>query len=100
MRISDWSSDVCSSDLGYKTEITGKHGAFEVLGPNGERINKEALDGFSKRGNDIKTKAEELGVHSPEGRRAITQRTRDPKMGAGDRAELAERWRADRKSGG
>src|SRR3546814_8192519 len=74
MRISDWSSDVCSSDLasatltsmanailrekiealGYKTEITGKHGAFELLGPNGEKINKEALDGFSKRGNDIK----------------------------------------------
>src|SRR3546814_12493052 len=40
-------------------------------------------------------KAEELGVHSPEGRRAITQRTRDPKMDAGDRAELAERWRAE-----
>src|SRR3546814_345211 len=81
--------------LGYKTEITGKHGAFELLGPNGEKINKEALDGFSKRGNDIKAKAEELGVHSPEGRRAITQRTRDPKMDAGDRAELAERWRAE-----
>lgn len=81
--------------LGYKTEVTGKHGAFEVLGPNGERINKEALDGFSKRGNDIKAKAEELGVHSPEGRRAITQRTRDPKMDAGDRSELAERWRAE-----
>ena len=81
--------------LGYKTEVTGKHGAFEVLGPNGERINKEALDGFSKRGNDIKAKAEELGVHSPEGRRAITQRTRDPKMDAGDRTELAERWRAE-----
>lgn len=81
--------------LGYKTEITGKHGAFELLGPNGEKINKEALDGFSKRGSDIKAKAEELGVHSPEGRRAITQRTRDPKMDAGDRAELAERWRAE-----
>lgn len=81
--------------LGYKTEVTGKHGAFEVLGPNGERINKEALDGFSKRGNDIKAKAEELGVHSPEGRRAITQRTRDPKMDAGDRSELAERWRSE-----
>src|SRR3546814_12656238 len=80
--------------LGYKTEITGKHGAFELLGPNGEKINKEALDGFSKRGNDIKAKAEELGVHSPEGRRAITQRTREPKMDAGDRAELAERWPA------
>src|SRR3546814_14144606 len=59
--------------LGYKTEITGKHGAFELLGPNGEKINKEALDGFSKRGNDIKAKAEELGVHSPEGHRAITR---------------------------
>ena len=81
--------------LGYKTELSGKHGAFEILGPNGERINKEALDGFSKRGNDIKAKAEALGVHSPEGRRAITQRTRDPKMNAGDRTELAERWRAE-----
>lgn len=81
--------------LGYKTELTGKHGAFEVLGPNGERINKEALDGFSKRGNDIKAKTDELGVHSPEGRRAITQRTRDAKLDAGDRTELAERWRAE-----
>src|SRR3546814_17116477 len=96
MRISDWSSEVCSSDrLGYKTERTGKHGAFEVLGPNGERNNREALDGFSKRGIDIKGKAEELGVHSPEGRRAITQRTRDAKLDAGDRTELAERWRAE-----
>ncbi len=81
--------------LGYKTEVTGKHGAFEVLGPNGERINKEAIDGFSKRGNDIKAKAEELGIHSAEGRRAITQRTRDPKMDAGDRGELTDRWREE-----
>src|SRR3546814_466580 len=72
--------------LGYKTEITGKHGAFELLGPNGEKINKEALDGFSKRGNDIKAKAEELGVTNPEGRTTITQRTPHPTMKDGRHA--------------
>src|SRR3546814_14822153 len=77
--------------LGYKTEITGKHGAFELLGPNGEKINKEALAGFSKRGHDIKAKAEELGVHSPEGRRAIPQRTPDPTLAPAAPPALAAR---------
>lgn len=86
--------------LGYATEVTGEHGAFEVMGPNGERITREALDGFSKRSADIRAKAEELGVTSAEGRRAITQRTRDAKIDAGDRGELLARWRAEAKSYG
>lgn len=81
--------------LGYTTEVTGEHGAFEVMGPNGERITAEALAGFSKRAADIRAKAEELGITSAEGRRAITQRTRDPKVDAGDRGELLARWRAE-----
>jgi hypothetical protein len=27
--------------LGYTTEVTGEHGAFEVMGPNGERITQK-----------------------------------------------------------
>ena len=83
--------------LGYTTEQTGKHGAFEVLGPNGEKIASTAIDGFSKRSADIKAKAEELGVTSPEGRREITQRTRDAKVDPGDRQTLADRWREEAK---
>lgn len=85
--------------LGYKAELVagGKHGAFEVMGPNGERIAQTALDGFSKRGQDIKAKAQELGVHSPQGRREITKRTRDAKMDAGDRDALQTKWREEAK---
>lgn len=83
--------------LGYTTEQSGKHGAFEVLGPNGEKIASTAIDGFSKRSADIKAKAEELGVTSPEGRREITQRTRDAKVDPGDRQTLADRWREEAK---
>src|SRR3546814_1313296 len=36
MRISDWSSDVCSSDLGEKHEHDHAHGG--LLGPNTELI--------------------------------------------------------------
>jgi conjugative relaxase-like TrwC/TraI family protein len=84
--------------LGYTTEVTGEHGAFEVMGPNGERITAEALAGFSKRATDIRAKAEELGITSAEGRRAITQRTRDPKVDAGDRGELLARWRVEART--
>lgn len=85
--------------LGYKAELVGggKHGAFEVMGPNGERITQTALDGFSKRGQDIKAKAQELGVQSPQGRREITKRTRDAKIDPGDRDALQSKWREEAK---
>ena len=88
--------------LGYKTDLVagGKHGAFEVMGPNGERITQEAIDGFAKRSADIKEKAESLGIKSAEGRREVTKRTRDAKSDAGDRQELVERWREEAKGYG
>src|SRR3546814_1073688 len=36
MRISDWSSDVCSSDLG-RNQGTGPHWHIEIEGPTGNR---------------------------------------------------------------
>lgn len=83
--------------LRYKTELVsnGKHGAFEALGPNGERINAEALEGFSKRSQDIKAKAADLGIQSAAGRREVTARTRDAKIDPGDRSELKAKWREE-----
>lgn len=81
--------------LGYTIVHTGKHGAFEIAG-----VNRKAIDGFSKRSADIKAKAEELGIVSPEGRRAVTQRTRDPKRDPGDRTMLVDRWREEAKGYG
>src|SRR3546814_17731801 len=38
MRISDWSSDVCSSDLGQgRNQGTGPHWHIEIDGPTGNR---------------------------------------------------------------
>lgn len=83
--------------LGYSVQLDvgAKHGEFEVLGPNGERIAPAAIAGFSKRSADIRGKAELLGITSPEGRREVTQRTRDAKADPGDRDVLASRWRAE-----
>ncbi|MBV1692718.1 conjugative relaxase [Novosphingobium sp. G106] len=79
--------------LGYTTRLAGKHGAFEIVG-----VNREAIDGFSKRREDIKAKAEALGIKSREGLLEVTLRTRDPKLDAGDRAALGARWREEAKS--
>ncbi|MCW2393531.1 MobF family relaxase [Sphingobium sp. B11D3A] len=76
--------------LGYKTRLEGKHGAFEIEG-----LNKESLEGFSKRRADIKERAQELGIQSREGMLAVALRTRDPKLDAGDRAELLDKWRTE-----
>ncbi|MBV1692472.1 relaxase domain-containing protein [Novosphingobium sp. G106] len=73
--------------LGYTTRLAGKHGAFEIVG-----VNREAIDGFSKRREDIEAKAEALGIKSREGLLEATPRTRDPKLDAGDRAALGARW--------
>jgi conjugative relaxase-like TrwC/TraI family protein len=76
--------------LGYATRLEGKHGTFEVEG-----VNREALEGFSKRRVEIKAKAEELGIRSRAGLLAVTLRTRDPKLNAGDRMELHGSWRSE-----
>src|SRR3546814_4766124 len=43
MRISDWSSDVCSSDLAEVTAITGAKGDFTLTLKNGETITAETV---------------------------------------------------------
>src|SRR3546814_16697718 len=65
MRISDWSSDVCSSDL---------------------------IGEFSQRREEILDRATQLGVKSPEGLREITKRSRDPKLDVEDREALKQSW--------
>ena len=74
--------------LGYETVQTGKHGQFEIKG-----VPSEVLKEFSQRRQDILTKAEELGIKSPEALREVTKRTRDPKLNVEDRAALQGSWR-------
>jgi conjugative relaxase-like TrwC/TraI family protein len=77
-------------ELGYRTEVVGKHGAFEIAG-----IAPAALAGFSKRRNVIAAKAAELGIRTREGLLAVTLRTRDRKLEAPPRGELVAGWRAE-----
>src|SRR3546814_18940814 len=66
MRISDWSSDVCSSDLGYPVIIAGRSGdklqaTAELLEAEGIRI--EAVSGDVAKSDDVQrfvAAAEEL----------------------------------------
>ncbi|QNE07710.1 MobF family relaxase [Croceicoccus marinus] len=74
--------------LGYETEITGKHGQFEIRG-----VPKEVIDEFSQRRAQILAKAEQLGFSSTEALRSITGKTRDPKLNVEDRTSLRESWR-------
>ncbi len=74
--------------LGYETEITGKHGQFEIRG-----VPKEVIDEFSQRRAQILAKAEELGLSSTEALRSITSKTRDPKLNVEDRTSLRDSWR-------
>src|SRR3546814_15710516 len=98
MRISDWSSDVCSSDLhsylrtalekiGYTVELRGKHGTFEIVG-----VPKAAREEFSQRREDILNKAAETGITSHKGRDQITINTRDHKLDVEDRGALRQSW--------
>lgn len=75
--------------LGYETVVTGKHGQFEVQG-----VPEQVVAAFSQRRADILTKAGELGVTSPQGLRAVTERTRDAKVRVDDRDGLRESWAA------
>lgn len=74
------------AELGYETQITGKHGSFEVSG-----ISREAIEAFSERAKDIREKARELGLSSPKAMEAIAVRSRDAKQhGSSDLA--VEKW--------
>lgn len=73
--------------IGYKTELTGKHGTFEIAG-----VPKAVLEAFSQRRADIVQAAEKLGIKSTQGMRDVTQRTRDPKLNIEDRDGLSKDW--------
>ena len=73
--------------LGYKTELTGKHGTFEIVG-----VPKNVLEEYSQRRADIVATAEKLGIKSMQGLRDVTARTRDPKLKVDDRDGLLKDW--------
>lgn len=75
--------------LGYQTELTGKHGTFELTA-----ISRETIELFSSRRQDILEKAASLGIESPQGLRAVANRTRDPKRSLDDRQQLYSTWEA------
>jgi conjugative relaxase-like TrwC/TraI family protein len=72
--------------LGYQTEIMGKHGSFEVMG-----IDRAMLDQWSTRRSDILAKAKEIDIQSPQGMRAVAERTRDAKEVI-EPSQLASHW--------
>lgn len=74
--------------LGYQIETRGKHGTFEIAG-----LPKDALEAFSQRRAEILKTAEGLGIKSTQGLRAVTSRTRDPKLSTEDRAKLVADWK-------
>src|SRR3546814_9786733 len=49
MRISDWSSDVCSSDLGAANAIAAGFDGVEIHGANGYLLDQFLRDGVNKR---------------------------------------------------
>lgn len=75
-------------ELGYRTELSGKHGQFEILG-----VPQPVIREFSQRRAEVLAKASELGISSPEGRDAVVVRTRDAKVNLEDRDALRGEWR-------
>lgn len=74
-------------ELGYQTELTGKHGTFEIVG-----VPRNVIDANSQRRADILAAAERLGIKSTQGLREVTSRTRDPKLNIKDREGLLQQW--------
>src|SRR3546814_20077082 len=58
MRISDWSSDVCSSDLIFNLSSMG--GALGFLGASAYCATKFAIEGFSE---SLASEVEPFGIH-------------------------------------
>ncbi|MFD1767089.1 MobF family relaxase [Sphingorhabdus buctiana] len=72
--------------LGYQTEITGKHGSFEIKG-----IDRAVIGEWSTRREDILAKAAKLDIKTPQGMRAVAERTRDAKEVI-EPSKLATHW--------
>jgi conjugative relaxase-like TrwC/TraI family protein len=73
--------------LGYTTELTGKHGTFEIAG-----VAKDIRDAFSQRREAILAKGEALGIATPQGLRKVTENSRDAKVAVGDHGTLRDGW--------
>ncbi|MDF1834993.1 MAG: MobF family relaxase [Alteraurantiacibacter sp. bin_em_oilr2.035] len=73
--------------LGYKTEVTGKHGQFEIRG-----VDKDVINEFSQRRADILQKSAELGISTPKGQDAVVINTRDAKLNVEDKDQLRAQW--------
>lgn len=80
--------------LGYATELTGKHGTFEIRG-----ISREMIEAWSTRSAEIRDKAAEMGIESPQGLRAVAARSRDEKQPITS-AELKAHWAATAERNG
>ena len=74
-------------DLGYRTELTGKHGQFEIEG-----VPPAVVREFSQRREEVLAKAAEIGIATPQGRDAVVVRTRDAKVNLEDRGALRAEW--------
>src|SRR3546814_15804384 len=86
MRISDWSSDVCSSDLNIGWSVAGARGfAIEAYGTNG-RLRIEAPSGFPDAGNAAL-------FHAPAGPREALGKPEEP-------VELPATLRTEERRGG
>jgi conjugative relaxase-like TrwC/TraI family protein len=72
--------------LGYQTAISGKHGSFEITG-----IDRAVLEEWSTRRSEILAKAAELDIKTPQGMRAVAERTRDAKEII-EPSQLAGHW--------
>ena len=72
--------------LGYATQMTGKHGSFEIAG-----IDRGTIEQWSTRHGEIVALAKDLGIATPEGLHAIAERTRDAKTPM-THGELARHW--------
>lgn len=75
--------------LGYETQLTGKHGQFEIKG-----VARDVIEAFSQRRLTILATAEKLGksAKDTEALREITKRTRDPKLNPDDKLALRQEW--------
>src|SRR3546814_10578109 len=66
MRISDWSSDVCSSDLKHFVVIKGVRGDRVLTGDSVLGLNEYSLEDFEKHWNGIALAIVEGGKKRPE----------------------------------
>ena len=73
--------------LGYGIVGGGKNGTFEIAG-----IDRQTIEAWSIRNQQIREIADKLNITSPEGRHAIAERSRAAKPDA-DPASVRQAWR-------